>query len=247
MSMTSLDDWLQSDQGRYVTDWELDRVGQMVGDIFGFNALQIGLPQLDYLANNRMPLRKKVGENVVRPDRGGAEVGVRCDLTALPFASGSIDLIVLAHALEFHEHPHQLLRDVERALIAEGQLVIVCFNPYSLWGLRRRLPPRPGGGPWDGNYISLPRLKDWLALLGFEIDRGHFGRYAPPFLDANWLRRWRWAEKAGDRWWPVAGGVYIIRAIKRVHGMRLVKPNWKTAASPRKALTPVTHRDMPHG
>jgi SAM-dependent methyltransferase len=240
--MLSLSEWLATEQGRYVSDWELDRVGRMVGDIFGFNALQIGLPQLDFLAENRIPLRQKVGE----PDENGT-VDVRCALPALPFANGSIDLVVLAHALEFHEHPHQLLREVERVLIAEGQVVIVGFNPYSLWGLRRRLPRCPDGAPWHGRYIGLPRLKDWLALLSFEIDRGHFGRYAPPFRSSAWLDRYRWMEKAGDRWWPVAGGVYVIRAVKRVHGMRLVKPKWKTAAAARKALTPVARRELPHG
>jgi SAM-dependent methyltransferase len=213
-----------------------------VSDIFGFNALQIGLPQLDFLAENRIALRQKVGE----PRDDGA-VDVRCALPALPFASASVDLVVLAHVLEFHEHPHELLREVERVLIPEGQVVIVGFNPFSLWGLRRRLPRCPDGAPWEGRYIGLPRLKDWLKLLSFEIDRGHFGRYAPPFGSARWLDACRWMERAGDRWWPVAGGVYSIRAIKRVHGMRLVKPNWRKAAAARKALTPVARREQPHG
>lgn len=244
MSMTSLNDWLKTDQGRYVTDWELDRVGKMVSDIFGFNALQIGLPQLDYLAENRIALRQKIGEPSATPATTGLHI--HCALPELPIASGSVDLVVLAHGLEFHQHPHQLLREVERVLIAEGQLVIVGFNPFSLWGLRRHLPRCPTEGPWDGQYISLPRLKDWLALLGFEIDRGHFGRYAPPFRKTTWLNRWRWAEKAGDRWWPVAGGVYVIRAVKRVHGMRLIKPKWKKVAAPTKALTPVARKETPH-
>jgi hypothetical protein len=33
-------------------------------------------------------------------------------------------------------------------------------------------------------------------------------------------------EKAGDRWWAVSGGVYFLHAIKRVPGMRLIKPQW---------------------
>lgn len=242
MSMLSLPDWLASEQGRYVTAWELDRVGRMVSDVFGFNALQIGLPQLDYLSENRIPFRQKAGE----PGDNGM-VDVRCALPALPFATASVDLVVLAHALEFHEHPHQLLREVERVLIPEGQVVIVGFNPFSLWGLRRGLPSCPAGAPWNGRYMSLPRIKDWLALLSFEIDRGHFGRYAPPFRSSTWLSRCAWMEKAGDRWWPVAGAVYAIRAVKRVHGMRLVKPKWKTAVAPAKALNPVTHREQRHG
>ena len=242
MSMRSLSDWLATEQGRYVSTWERDRVGRMVSDVFGFNALQIGLPQLDYLSENRITFRQKAGE----PEDNG-NIDVRCALPALPFATGSIDLVVLAHVLEFHEHPHQLLREVERVLIAEGKLVIIGFNPFSLWGMRRRLPACPEGAPWNGRYLSLPRIKDWLTLLSFEIDRGHFGCYAPPFTSTAWLDRCAWMEKAGDRWWPVAGGVYAIRAVKRVHGMRLVKPKWKTAAASAKALNPVARRESPHG
>jgi hypothetical protein len=33
-------------------------------------------------------------------------------------------------------------------------------------------------------------------------------------------------EAAGDRWWAVSGGVYFVHAVKRVPGMRLIKPRW---------------------
>lgn len=238
MSIPGFSEWLKTAQGRYITGWEVTKVGVLVSDVFGFNAIQIGLPELDFLAENRMPLRKKVGDP--------GTVDVRCDISYLPFATASVDLVVLAHSLEFHPEPHQLLREVERILIPEGQVVVVGFNPYSLWGLRHRLPRCPEGFPWNGRYIGVPRLKDWLSLLSFEIERGHFGRYAPPLRTERAFRRWRWMEKAGDRWWPIAGGVYVIRAVKRVHGMRLLKPSWQRMAEGRKALSPVAQKPLAH-
>jgi SAM-dependent methyltransferase len=56
----------------------------------------------------------------------------------------------MAHALEFHDDPHQILREVERVLIPEGELIITGFNPISIWGLRQRLPNCPGDFPWNG-------------------------------------------------------------------------------------------------
>jgi hypothetical protein len=38
----------------------------------------------------------------------------------------------------------------------------------------------------------------------------------------QWLARWAFLEKAGDRWWPVLGSVYLVTAVKRVRGMRLI-------------------------
>lgn len=214
--------------------WELERSDGVVSDIFGFHALQLGLPEIDFLRANRIPLRRRIGED--------GRVDLRCDLRQLPFASASVDLVLLPHILEFHDEPHQILREVERILMPEGQVVVIGFNPFSLWGLRRHLPRCPSGFPWNGRYLSVPRLKDWLALLSFEIDRGHYGCYLPPIDQEKWLQRLRPLELAGDRWWPITGGLYLIRAIKRVHGMRLIKPAWKNTPATRKALSPIAQK-----
>ena len=235
MSITGIDDWLASPQGRYVMNWEQDKIDAVIDKLFGYNALQFGLPQHDLLARNRIPLRQIAGES--------GKVDVLCDFRELPFAANSIDLVVMPHVLEFHEDPHQILREVERILSPDGQLVIVGFNPISLWGLRRHLQKCRDGFPMNGNFISVLRLKDWLQLLNFEVDRGNFGCYAPPCRQQRWLKRWHFMEAAGDRWWSFAGGVYLVRAVKRVRGMRLIMPDWNRKKSPGKALTPVIHKE----
>lgn len=237
MSIPGLDAWLASPQGRYVLEWETQQVDAAVSDIFGFHALQLGLPQCDLLQANRMPLRLRACE-------GGA-VDVRCRPDALPLAAQSTDLIILPHMLEFAENPHQILREVERVLIPEGQLIILGFNPLSLWGLNKQTR-RLHGFPWNGSYLSPQRLKDWLKLLGFEVDRGEFGCYAPPCEQQKWLQRWRFTETAGRRWWKFSGAVYMIRAIKRVNGMRLITPNWRKKPLRGKALRAVTQKES-HG
>lgn len=215
--------------------WEQEKLDAVITDVFGFNALQLGLPQLDFLRANRIPLRQKAGE-------AGA-VDVLCQLTALPFANHSIDLVVLPHVLEFHADPHQILREIERILIPEGQLVVVGFNPISLWGVRQRFRHPTEAFPWNGNYLSVLRLRDWLKLLGFEVDRGAFGCYVPPCRQEKWLQRWHFMELAGDRWWGFSGGVYMLRAIKRVQGMRLIEPAWRKKPVAAKALRPVAQKE----
>ena len=150
---------------------------------------------------------------------------VRMNMDELPFECGCLDLVMLPHVLEFNAHPHQILREVERVLRPEGNVIISGFNPRSLWGARRALGSRTDY-PWCGNFIALPRLKDWLALLGFEVVAGRFACYAPPLANPKWLDRFNFMEPAGDRWWAVCGGVYYLHAIKRVPGMRLIKPKW---------------------
>ena len=251
-SIIALSEWLETAPGRYVLAWEQAQFDAVVADLFGFNAVQIGLLELATLRNNRMPFVFAAGEPVahaiVDPDgqaaapRVAAQVHVRME--ELPFASQSIDLLVLPHALEFADDPHDVLREVERVLIPEGQVLISGFNPVSLWGLRQ-VVGRSFDAPFlprEGQFLSLPRLKDWLKLLGFEVDRGRFGCYRPPFNAERWQARFGFMERAGERWWSYCGAIYLVHAVKRVQGMRLIGPAWKERKRVPVALQPTVSR-----
>ncbi|PWS22099.1 SAM-dependent methyltransferase, partial [Enterococcus faecium] len=88
-----------------------------MADIIGFNALQIGVPQLDALAATRMPNKWQAATRTTTAAElafaaGGKQIAVALDFAELPFASHSMDLIVLPHVLEFASEPHQVLREV---------------------------------------------------------------------------------------------------------------------------------------
>jgi SAM-dependent methyltransferase len=247
-SIIELQRWLKTAPGRYLLAWEQERADQAVADAFGFHALQLGLPELDGLRANRMPHRWLATDSLqidpasveavpqspaVRADElQPTALALHCDFDALPFPSGSVDLVVLPHSLELARDPHQALREVERVLVPEGRVVIIGFNPTSLWGLRQRLGRmRAGLGfsrqrslylPRAGDFIGYWRARDWLRLLGFEVEAGRFGCWRPPLKNDAWLQRFAWMDRVGDRWWPVLGAVYIICAVKRVRGLRLV-------------------------
>jgi hypothetical protein len=60
-----------------------------------------------------------------------------------------------------------------------------------------------------------------------------------PFQRYRWLKRFELLERLVKRFMPMLGGVYCVVAKKRVLGMRVIKPNWKTAKMrPRFATTP---------
>lgn len=206
--------WLQTPPGRHLLAWEQAQVDGAVADLFGFHALQLGLPGLEGLQANRMPHRWVVGRDL------------HCDPEALPFESASLDLVVLPHSLELAGDAHALLREVERVLRPEGRLIVFGLNPASLWSLRQKLGRFKRRGepflPRDGEFLGYWRLRDWLKLLSFEVEAARFGVYRPPLRTEAWLQRWQWIEGVGSRWWPVLGAVYFIQAIKRVHGMRMI-------------------------
>jgi len=224
--------------------WEQRCIDHAVADVFGFHAVQLGMPQIDGLRANRMPHRWVASDSMVLtepvelppvddslPTLAPHEtLGLHCDFDALPFPSQSLDLVVLPHTLELARDPHQTLREVERVLVPEGRVVISGFNPASLWGLRQQLGQlrrRVGLGgrvfmPTEGEFIAYWRLRDWLQLLSLELESGRFGCWRPPLANQRWLESWSWIDRAGERWWPVFGAVYFLVAVKRVRGMRLV-------------------------
>ncbi|HSI50999.1 MAG TPA: methyltransferase domain-containing protein [Ideonella sp.] len=255
--------WLETPPGRYLLDWEQARIDEAVADLFGFHALQLGLPQIDALRCNRMPRRWLAGlpsggpspaappmsaPAIERPtatfgldtlDGTGANPGLLalrqpsllCEPEALPFEERSLDLVVMPHTLELAADAHRTLAEVARVLRPEGRVVISGLNPVSLWGLRQRggrvrqwLGARepPLFLPSEGEFIGYWRLRDWLRLLGMELEIGRLGCYRPPLLSPRWLERFGWMESVGGRWWPVLGAVYFVVAVKRVRGMRLI-------------------------
>ncbi len=233
-------EWLSSAPGQYAMAWEQEQFDRVVADIFGYHALQLGLPYLDPLRSNRIQNRMTAWlggyESAIQidPILKGQQTAVLIDhCEMLPFASESIDLIVLPHVLELSQDPHQALREVERVLRPEGRLLIAGFNPVSLWGARQLISmPLPSAVakpylPEHGHFLSVPRLRDWLKLLSFEMDKSRYGCFAPPFRNAQLIEGSHFLEKAGDRWWPILGSVYFLSAVKRVAGMRLIGPAWK--------------------
>ena len=229
VSTGTLAEWFATPLGHYLLERELGYFDRTVSDIFGFHALQVGLPECPFLSGSRVSTRITV--DLEEPAQ------VLADPHWLPFGENAFDLIVLPHTLEFTDEPHQLLREVHRVIRPEGQVVIAGFNPFSLFGAKRYFG-RAQTMPWTGNFIALFRLKDWLSLLGFEVSGGQLDCYMPPFRQEKWLQRFSFFEKAGDRWWPIAGGVYFLRATKRVLGMRVITPAWSRRVRKKALASP---------
>jgi SAM-dependent methyltransferase len=240
--------WFETPPGKYLLAWERAEFDRAVSDIFGYHALQLGLPELDALQANRMPHKwlalseTQAVESTLRPD-------IITQYSALPFEENSLDLVVLPHSLELNVDPHTTLREVERVLVPEGKVVICCLNPASLWGLRQRrahVYRRLGFGelylPDAGEFIGYWRLRDWLRLLSFEVEQSSFGCWRPAMSSEKWLQRYDWMDAVGHRWWPIFGAVYFIVAVKRVRGIKLIGAKWKKPKRLATAPVPLANR-----
>ncbi len=239
--------WFESPPGRYLLGWEQAAFDEAVADLFGYHAIQLGLPAVEGLRANRMPHRWLGLEPGA--EAGGRTPDVFIDTHTLPFDAASLDLVLLPHTLELSIDPHATLREVERVLVPEGRVVVCGLNPLSLWGLRQRrahLWRRLGVGelflPEPGEFIGYRRLRDWLRLLNFEVEVGRFGCWRPSFTTQKWLDRFDWMDPLGERWWPILGAAYFIVAVKRVRGAKLMGASWRRRPAVASAPVPLANR-----
>ena len=223
----ALSRWYQSPLGKRLAQAEKNQLDEILPTLFGYHLIQVG--QYSDIA---LLQSSKVSHCSVMHTTNQAEIGSITDSHlsglphAMPLASDSVDVVILNHVLEFSNYPHHVLREVERVLIPEGHVVMMIFNPWSLWSIPRLLLRWRKVPPWCGKFISVTRSKDWLALLGFEVShlQGYFFR--PAMQHTAVMDRLGWFESLGRRFWPILGGGYLLVAKKKVVTLTPIKPKW---------------------
>lgn len=229
-----LRNWYQTPIGAYLAEQEAANLDNVLSNMFGYHLIQLGYPGNGNLfPNSRIPHRMVL-------DRDYECLKIRANLNAtvlggmaedLPLATDAIDVVVLPHTLEYVGDPHQVLREVDRVLIPEGHVVILGFNPFSLWRLWKALLGWRKQPPWCGRFIGVLRVKDWMSLLGFDVIHVRHFFHRPPISRMKLLSRLGVLEKLGKRFWPMMGGVYVLVARKRVVTLTPIKPRWRPKRS----------------
>lgn len=220
--------WLTSPLGQRIYGLEHKLLAEALTQVFGWQLLQIGAwgDDLALLRGARTQRKAVLTQEPTLQAEG--VMSIRSRLDALAIASDSVDAVLLPHTLECAADPHELLREVERILPGDGQLIILGFRPFSAWGTRNLLA-RAGFPPGTERLIAEHRIRDWLKLLGFEV------------VDAQrYLFTWPWGspapraqrllENIGSKLWPLLAGAYLLRARKRVYTLTPVQPRWRVRA-----------------
>ena len=223
--------WFMGMPGRMLLDAECESLRGVFPHLYGQCLLQIGhLGERDLSISSSIQRRYIYDIDPTSHVINSVDSCGRAD--ALPFATESVDVVLLPHILEFEDDPHQVLRETERLLQPEGYLVVLGFNPWSLWGVWRLIMWRRQVPPWSGRFIGLARLKDWLSLLGFDLTEAHCTFFRPPIRRQRLMRQLGFLETAGRRFWPFMGAVYVLVAKKRVATLTPIRLRWRQTSGP---------------
>jgi SAM-dependent methyltransferase len=224
----ALESWYGRENGQYLLESTRNAIQDALDTTFGYHIVELGV-------SGQRPLCQgsPINHRLFCAQRQGAGISLIAEPEELPLESDSVDALIAHHCLEFASHPHQVVREIQRVLTPQGQLLVIGFNPYSLLGGKIRLRKAMGDALWSAcQPVSEHRLTDWLHLLGCEV-QDTLRLYGLPPTGSGRLRR---MLVRGDRWtaqhnlpW---GGVYILRAIKQVAGLH----------RPRRILLPRRNR-----
>jgi SAM-dependent methyltransferase len=222
-SLQQIRDWFNTPLGEHVLGTERAVLDQLLPNLFGYHLLQMSIQQAPLYDSS--PINHKFSMGLGLSD-SSPFIG---NATALPFESDSIDVIVLHHLLDFYDSPQQMLREVSRVSIPMGHVIIIGFNPLSLWGLAKPIGRMRGQAPWTGTFFRPGRLMDWLNLLNFKIDRVHYSHYGLPLNEPRILGNVPdFSQGLSRRSNMPFGGVFAIVARKHVGTMTPIRPVWKS-------------------
>jgi SAM-dependent methyltransferase len=217
----NIDEWYQRPLGQQLLGDLKTRLDPVLATTFGYHALLIGCTsQADRLLEScRVKRHFSIGNEKVGVD-------LQAYPSLLPVANDSVDLVVLMHHLSNTTEPHAILREASRVLIPEGKLIIVDFNPLSLWGVRHFFQSWLERVPWSGHYYTARRLTDWMQLLGFDQQKHYRVGYMPPIQHGSVTRRLSWLEKGLKNWFRFSGALNVLVYDKNISPMTPVRHRW---------------------
>jgi SAM-dependent methyltransferase len=219
----ALSSWWESALGRALLAAESELLSTALEDVFGWELLQIGAwgKARELLAGSRTRRQSLIAAAAFP---GGADIIARPSL--LPVSGDCVDAVLLPHTLEFAPDPYAVLREVDRVLTGEGQLLVLGFRPWSLWGMRARWS-RTGFPPGMRRVLSEGLLREWLVLLGFEVVAAQRYLYLSPWSRGPSARAGTATVLRAGLTYPLPAGAFLLKARKRVYSLTPVRPRFR--------------------
>jgi len=209
--------WYHTYFGRTLLNAERLVLDKIISKLFGYYLVQLGGPDdYDFLLSS--PIANKLR---VDPSDLKYTDFVRAEFNTLPFLPESIDVIVISHILEFVRNSRAVLTEAYVSLVAEGNLIILGFNPFSLFGLLKFFYKHKEF-PWNGRFMRIGKIQKWLHDLGFEIVLRRTCCFNLP-LGKYCLHYPRWVESILNFLFPHCGASYIFVCKKKVIALTPLK------------------------
>jgi SAM-dependent methyltransferase len=150
------------------------------------------------------------------------KIHLESELNHLPLNRNSVDCVVAPLTLEPFNNSVSLIDEIDRVLNPMGFVVLMCINPWSLWGGAVKL------GRLHCYRDHQVKMRTPFSLNRMFIQRGYRQIslnsfcYIPPINNAQWIKKLTFLDEIGKMLWPFPSGFYCYIAQK----YQFITPNY---------------------
>ncbi|HSG62064.1 MAG TPA: methyltransferase domain-containing protein [Pseudomonadales bacterium] len=228
----AVDYWWRQSLGSDILASEIETIQTHLASSWGEWAMQVSTcPQLPELTHGRIHGSYRLSATAM-----SSECDITGDATQLPIEADTLQSLVLHHVLDFHRHPHQVLREAARVVAPYGRLTLCNFNRFSPLALKQAVFGFHGRHSLR-RLLSQSQMKDWLHLIGFEVERVSYCGFNFP------SRRWHSSDghyaRIMGQYLPKLGGIIVVTARKEKRPATLSRAGWRELSSRLQGSTEV--------
>jgi SAM-dependent methyltransferase len=229
------DHWLTQSLGNSLLEVEKEYLSLKLAERYEKHVLLIGVPHQHELIKNSMMSHQVLLSPLINKQKHNK--CIESEYYNLPIVPGSIDLVIVPHTLELLDNPRQLLLEACRVVKPEGLIMILGFNPISLWGLKK-WSVQSKHMPWQGSFIHPTQVKNWLKLADFELVKQDMLLFRPPITNHSIFKKLKFLEWIGKKFYTPLGGVYVLMARAKTIPLIPIKLHWKQKLPALHAIFP---------
>lgn len=223
------DNWLTQYPGASILELEKNFLAEPLKNYNDYKILLMGSPNQYPLLNadnrqNAYILTPLIHKNL------NIKNYIECGFYELGILSGSVDLVILPHTLELVQSPQKLLNEACRTVKPSGSIIIMGFNPTSLWGVRKTWQENHKL-PKASRFLSPNTINKWLGLADFEFIKKDMLLFRPPIENQKVFEKLNVLETLGAKSNAFFGGIYVITAKAKHIPLIPIKLHWKQTLS----------------
>lgn len=225
-SIGELERWFSTPLGQQLLHEQQLILDKELSCLFGYHLMQLSVNRnIRLFRDSRISHCFAFGAST---QGGGGQVEAFSAFDDLPLEDESVDVVILHHALEFSNNPHQVLKEASRVTISRGYIIVLGFNPFSWMGMIKPFAQLVSRSPvWRRNSLRKSRVADWLQFLDCNTLRTQTGLYALPLQNKGYLDFSRFGSRWLQKLQAPFGGFYCLVARKERVCMTPIRPDWQ--------------------
>lgn len=221
--LSQLNHWLDTESGMRIVRRIHRHFSVLLPKLYGSHLLQVGIEEKgSWLEKSAI-----YHHYFSLPFKGRAGSATCNHLHDIPFATHSVDLLIVPFVLNLISEPELFLEEADRVVRAGGHVVFINIHPLGYWGRCGQFLNRAPEVLQAQKLFSAAAITKQLRHYGFETQLIQDFYHAPPFIKSKMAEEF--FHQLGNLL-PIPSTFYLLLALKKE--MRLIKPQWTKSLYP---------------